>query len=113
MAKMDKDSLTTVPAGHLLSLPRDLRDKYALLFFIEVCRLHGMPNSIISDRDTLFTSHFWQALAHALGSDHRLSRAYYQQMDGLTERLHQVLEQYLRVFVNYQQTNRVHDNTLR
>ena len=79
--------------------------QFAILFIQHIFRLHGMPDSIVSNRDKLFTSHFWRCLSKALGSDHRLATAYHQQVDGLTERQNQVLEQYLRVYVNYQQDN--------
>jgi len=45
-------------------------------------KLHGVPSSIVSDRDPRFTSRFWKSLQEALGSKLKLSSAYHQQTDG-------------------------------
>lgn len=66
---------------------------------------HGIPDEIISDRGTLFTSKFWQSLADHMGIKHKLSTSYHPQTDGQTERTNQTLEQYLRAYVNLQQNN--------
>jgi len=55
----------------------------------------GLPQKLISDRDPRFTSHFRKALAKELGITWNLSMAYHPQMDGLTERKNQWVEQYL------------------
>ena len=77
----------------------------AYVFMGQVFARHGMPDEIISDRDKLFTSQFWQSLMDLLGTKHKLSTAYHPQTDGQTERTNQVLEQYLRCYLNYEQTN--------
>ncbi|GJF00476.1 hypothetical protein PsYK624_167640, partial [Phanerochaete sordida] len=59
--------------------------------------------SIISDRGSLFVSHFWKELTSLLQVDHRTSTAYHPQTDGLTERTNQTLETYLRAYCSYQQ----------
>jgi len=52
-------------------------DKLAELYVREVVRLHGVPESIVSDRDPRFTSQFWQSLQAALGTQLRMSSAYH------------------------------------
>jgi hypothetical protein len=76
---------------------------FARLFLDYVVRLHGVPTSLVSDRGSIFTSHFWTALAELLGLQRRLSTAFHPQTDGQTERMNQILEQYLRIYCNYQQ----------
>ena len=75
----------------------------AQLFLDKIFRLHGLPDSIISDRGSVFTSAFTQSLCRLLGIKHLKSTAYHPQTDGQTERVNQILEQYLRIYVNYQQ----------
>ena len=53
----------------------------------KIVRLHGVPLSIVSDRDTLFTSRFWKGLQEAMGTDLAMSTAYHPQTDGQTERV--------------------------
>jgi hypothetical protein len=75
------------------------------LFFDRIVKLHGVPTTIVSDRGTLFTSHYWQEFTSALSIKHNLSTAHHQQTDGVTERVIQTMKTYLRAFVNYQQDN--------
>jgi hypothetical protein len=70
----------------------------AKLFIDQVYCLHGMPKSIISDRDKIFTSHFWQLLFKLAGSSLRHSSSYHPQSDGQTEYVNQCLETFLRCF---------------
>ena len=65
----------------------------------EIVRLHGVPVSIVSDRDSKFVSRFWQTLQQSLGTELRLSSAYHPQTDGQTERTNQTLEDMLRMCV--------------
>ena len=70
-----------------------------------VFKLHGLPNEIISDRGPQFVSKFWTHVMNALGAKAKLSSAYHPETDGQTERVNQILEQYLRCNVNYLQNN--------
>ncbi|KAL5579092.1 hypothetical protein UlMin_011534 [Ulmus minor] len=64
----------------------------------EIVRLHGIPLSIVSDRDPKFTSTFWKSLHKAMGTWLRFSTAFYPQTDGQSERTIQTLEDMLRAF---------------
>ena len=72
----------------------------AKLFRNHVFTAHGLPVSIVSDRDTRFTSEFWSALVELLGVKHKMSSAFHPQTDGQTERVNRVLEEYLRHYVS-------------
>ena len=52
----------------------------------EVVRLHGVPASIVSDKDARFTSRFWQSFQEAMGTELQMSSAYHSQTDGQSER---------------------------
>ena len=71
----------------------------------EVCKLHGLPSQIISDMDAKFSGEFWKSLCKSLGIKRKMSTAYHPQTDRQTERTNQVLEGYLRNFVNYDQND--------
>ncbi|GAU32901.1 hypothetical protein TSUD_393220 [Trifolium subterraneum] len=73
--------------------------KLAEIYVEQIIRLHGIPSSIVSDRDPKFTSRFWESLQEALGTKLRLSSAYHPQMDGQSERTIQSLEDLLRACV--------------
>ena len=70
-------------------------EEIARLFIDNVYKYHGLPDDIISNRGTQFTSKFWQSLFKILQVEIKLSSAYHPQIDGQTERVNQVLEQYL------------------
>jgi hypothetical protein len=71
----------------------------------KVFRHHGMPKTIISDRDKLFTSNYWATLMSAIGIQQKLSTSFHPETDGQTERTNRTLKQYLRIYCNYQQDN--------
>ena len=77
----------------------------AALFLREVVRVHGLPESLVNDRDTVFTSHFKRRLIELLGIKANRSTTFHPQTDGQTERLNSVLEQYLRIYCDYQHKN--------
>ena len=66
------------------------------LYIEEIVRLHGVPLSIISDRDPRFVSQFWKSLQNALGTQLIFSTAFHPQTDGQSERVIQILEDMLR-----------------
>ncbi|XP_073031216.1 uncharacterized protein [Primulina eburnea] len=71
-------------------------NQYADVYIQEIVRLHGIPVSIVSDRDPRFTSEFWKSLHRALGTKLAFSTAYHPQSDGQSERVIQILEDMLR-----------------
>jgi len=78
---------------------RDLAD----LFLQHVFLVHGLPQTIISDRGPQFASAFWHCLCARLGIKPQLSTAFHPQTDGQTKRMNAVMEQYLRSYMNYLQ----------
>ncbi|KAF7763831.1 hypothetical protein Agabi119p4_8368 [Agaricus bisporus var. burnettii] len=77
----------------------------AELVFEHVYKLHGLPRFIVSDRDTLFTSRFWEELHALIGTKLRMSSAYHPQSDGATERANRTITQMLRLCVSADQKN--------
>jgi transposase InsO family protein len=77
----------------------------AQLFLYHIYPLHGLPKEIISDRGSQFISKFWNAFTNQLGIQVKLSTAFHPQTDGQTERVNQILAQYLRVSINYNQND--------
>lgn len=75
------------------------------IFAREYWRLHGIPLDIISDRDSRFTAHLWKDFLKLVGVKTRMSTAFHPQTDGQTEIINQLLEMYLRAFVNYEMAN--------
>ena len=71
----------------------------------EIIANHGIPQSIISDRDKLFTSKFWNTWTQQLGTKIKLLIAYYPRTNRQTKQTNQTLEQYLRHYINFKQNN--------
>jgi len=87
-------------SAHFLAMNlRMSRAKLAQLYIKEILRLHGVPSSIVSDRDPRFTSRFWQTLQEALGTKLTMSSAYHPQIDGQLERTIQSLEDLLQTCI--------------
>nr|GFB62581.1 reverse transcriptase domain-containing protein [Tanacetum cinerariifolium] len=74
----------------------DPMDKLARIYLKEVVTRHGIPISIISDRDPKFASNFWRSLQNTLGTRLDMSTAYHPETDGQSERTIQTLEDMLR-----------------
>nr|GEZ77872.1 putative reverse transcriptase domain, ribonuclease H-like domain, aspartic peptidase domain protein [Tanacetum cinerariifolium] len=77
----------------------DSMEKLTQLYLKEIVCRHGVPISIISDRDSKFTLRFWRSLQEALGMRLDMSTAYHPEMDGQSERTIQTLEDMLRACV--------------
>jgi len=75
----------------------------ARLFRDNVWKLHGLPESIISDRGPQFAAGLMRELNQMLGIESKMSTVFHPQTDGQTERVNQELEQYLRMFIDHQQ----------
>uniref|UniRef100_A0A453T401 Integrase catalytic domain-containing protein n=1 Tax=Aegilops tauschii subsp. strangulata TaxID=200361 RepID=A0A453T401_AEGTS len=70
----------------------------AQLYLHQVYKIHGLPATILSDRDPVFTSHSWQQLFKGAGTELRLSMTNHPQTDGQTERVNQCVETFLCCF---------------
>ena len=75
------------------------------LLLDRLVRDHGVPITIITDRDKLFMSNYWKTISAAMGTKPKMSMAYHPQMDGQTEQANQVLETYLWHYINHTHSN--------
>jgi hypothetical protein len=74
-------------------------EKFAKAFIAGYVRNRGLPLSIVSDRDTRFTSEFWRTLCSQLGIQLRMSTAYHPQSDGQAEKANATLETFLKAYI--------------
>src|SRR5882724_5800865 len=74
----------------------------ACIFLSQVSAKHRILTDIVSNRGKHFISQFWWSLCRLLGIKANLSTAYHPETDGQTKCVNQILEQYLRVYINYQ-----------
>ncbi|GJR50497.1 putative reverse transcriptase domain-containing protein [Tanacetum coccineum] len=87
-------------SAHFLPIRKnDPLDKLARLSLNRIVARHGIPATIICDRDGRFTSNFWRSFQKALGTDICMSTAYHPETDGKSERTIQTLEDMLRAYV--------------
>ena len=91
---------------HLLATQNDVTAmKVAQLYQDRIFCLHGLPDDIVSDRDSKFTSAFWKQLQKLLGTQINMSTAFHPQTDGQTERMNSIAEDMLRHYVSPDQKN--------
>ena len=74
-------------------------EEFYWLYIREIVRLHGIPVSIVSDRDPRFTAHFWKSFQKAMGTRLIMSTAFHPKTDGQSERTIQVLQDILQACV--------------
>jgi hypothetical protein len=97
MVVVDRFSKST----HFLSLTHPFTTKIVAEKFVEgIIKLHGMPIFIVSDRDPIFISKFWQEFFKLSGTKLQLNSAYHPQTNEQTEVINHCVKQYLRCFIH-------------
>jgi len=96
------DRLTKI-VHFIPTMEKTSAEELARLFRDNVWKLHGLPESIISDRGPQFAAELMWELNEILGVKSKLSMAFHPQTDGQTERVNQELEQYLRMIIDHRQ----------
>ena len=87
-------------SAHFLAIKLSFSvEQLAELYVAQIVRYHGIPKSIISDRDGRFTSKFWRSVHQAMGTKLAFSTAFHPQTDGQSERTIQTLEDMLRACI--------------
>ena len=90
-------------AHFIATMEKTSAEELTKLFRDHVWKLHGLPESIISNRGVQFAAGLMRKLNNLLGIQMKLLMAYHSQTDRQTERINQKLEQYLRVFIDHRQ----------
>lgn len=88
---------------HYIPMESMTADEMARAFISRVYCLHGLPDTIISDRGSQFVSVFWKALSDALGVALKPSSGHHPETNGQTERINAELKQFLRLYINWSQ----------
>jgi hypothetical protein len=83
-----------IPLAHSYST-----ESVAQAFFTDIVRLHGVPQSMVSDRDPIFTSTFWRKLMRLMGTKLHMTTAFHPQSDGQSEAANRVIIMYLRCLI--------------
>ena len=86
--------------GHFI--PVNLTHKEANIvdvYMTEIARLHGIPKTIVYDKDPKFTSKIWKGLFNRFGTNLDFSTTYHPESDGQIEKVNQVIEDMLRMYV--------------
>ena len=87
-------------SSHFLAVRMTLTlERFCRLYIQEIVWIHGVPVSIVSDRDPRFKTHFWKSFQKAMGTRLTMSTTFHPQRDGQSERTMQVLEDMLRARV--------------
>jgi hypothetical protein len=92
------DKLTK--AAHFIPIKLTHKERNIVCVYMkEITRLHGIPKKIVSDRDPKFTSNVWKGLLNGFGTNLNFSTTYHPKSSGKTERVNQVIEYMLRMYV--------------
>jgi hypothetical protein len=92
--------------SHFIALPTVKKtEDMAKIFLTQVWKYHGLPDDIVSDRDSKFIFHFWQSLVDLFSINLNLSTALHPKTEGQTQRVNQMLEAFIRNYCSYHEDN--------
>ena len=94
------DRLTKIVNYEPVTLTIDVPDLAEVIIDV-IERHHGLPDSIVRNQGSVFTSKFWLSLCYFLGIKRKLSTAFHPETDGQTEKQNSTIEAYLRAFIKY------------